>query len=280
MPPERHAGVVRRRGHFSRGAALVIGGLVAAAISKRALAAEGASPRNNEGWAAVAATGEMALHAPDAGARPVGLGFGLEIFFRRAAWPVSLGFAYGQTTFGRASEGGPFVGYVQDGTLTLSTTDIVRSIELRRADLLVRLQPSIGKVRPFLQGGFGLAGLWETAELEGPDGEVLRREETQRSVSYLYAATAGLDIELARGDPSPGGTGSLLLTLGVRRAGTGQMNRIDFRANDGGAAVVRETKHEALNLWIPFASITVAFDSRMAARRGSRPASVVSVRKQ
>ena len=99
-------------------------------------------------------------------------------------WPFFFGVGAGNLWLETSSQRGPRVRVRDDALPWRSTTTIERSLEIRHLEAIVRVQPYFGRVRPYLEGSFGLGVLWQGADLED-DQERDRRAERQRRATWI-----------------------------------------------------------------------------------------------
>lgn len=199
-------------------------------------------------------------------ARLVGGGVRLQMLGRRARWPVMLGLGMGILTFAQSRSTGPVVGYLNaDGGLSVSTSHLLRSTEIRHAEVVVRYMPLWKTIRPFLELNGGLAVLWRGVALENHEGTVVETRDEQRSAAVLYSATLGADWRLFTLARRSSGTYELVLTASITRLYTSRMKRPSYDLSHDGA-VMPVSERTPLGLWIPSLGLTMAIDSRAAAR--------------
>jgi hypothetical protein len=229
------------------------------------LAWQDTDPRR-EGAAVITLSGELAIQDPQsasAQSREVGGGFHLAVVGRGRKWPLLFGLGIGVTYLDYSSQAGPREGFVFKQDTTLS-----RSLELRHVDLIVRVQPWWGRVRPYVEGSFGLAGLWDASAWTASDGTTLDSSEKQRSVSYLTGASVGLDVVLWTLSDDELDATHLLLSVGARRLYTGPMTWTWVVLSQGSDEARLSSVRERMRLWQPFVSLSLSFGTK------PRPASV------
>ncbi|MDB4973406.1 MAG: hypothetical protein JWN48_1747 [Myxococcaceae bacterium] len=194
----------------------------------------------------------------------LGPGFALEVVTRPSSWPLMIGLGGGLLSFDEHDRQGPTV-QVRDtfGIGSLVPTTLVRSAELRHAELLLRYQPLWGWLRPFAEGALGLAALWTTETLFGRGTDVVAAHERERSVGLLYGGTLGLDLKLWTLDRSAEGSFDLMLTAGTKCLSTSPMRRPAY-----GSAANQELRASAARsaflTWVPFLALSLAIDTRPA----------------
>jgi hypothetical protein len=176
-----------------------------------------------------------------------------------------LGLGGGLMSFWASDEPGPTVGYLVGSSLELTGTHVVRSLELRHAELLVRLQPLFWRVRPYLEAELGLGFIWQTARLRSDLGDRLESDDRLRGVAVLYGATFGVDWMIFPQSAHGSVTYALGLTTGIKGVGTGPVPAMDYAA-DAGRHLSASTTSEALHMWTFFIGATLCLDSRMATR--------------
>lgn len=168
-------------------------------------------------------------------------------------WPFYFGGGAGNLWLETSTQRGPEV-RLRDETLPWRTTTTVeRSLEVRHLEGIVRVQPYLGRVRPYLEGFFGLGVLWQGADLEDDDGNVIAKQERQRRATWIGGGTLGLQIPFS--DPARGGSGCL--TLGTRWLRTGDLNRIKF-SDQTGTYQIATTGRAHLSMWMPFIALSFA----------------------
>lgn len=168
--------------------------------------------------------------------------------------PLLLGLGAGNLWLSTSSQRGPDVTVRDDFERFRSTTTIERSLEIRHFEAVVRLQPYFGRVRPYLEGSFGLGVLWQGADLEDDAGNVLARQDRQRKATWISGGAAGLDIALHQ----PDGDGGFCLSLGVKGLRTGALPRIVF-SDAQEAFRVSSSGRAKLTMWLPFVAVSYAY---------------------
>jgi hypothetical protein len=208
--------------------------------------------------------GEFAILDPDAafGEYAYAGGFSLHAMGGRHTWPFMIGLGGGILIFDASSARGPSIGYTcQDNGFVCCRTTIDRSVEIRHAEFLLRVQPFWGVVRPFVEVALGFAALWHFNSLNDQYGGTIASRDEQLSVSFLYGGTLGIDWRLHSSGPGPSWTADIVLTTGVTRYYTGAMERPRYLADIDQQPTV--TKLDApLSLWMPFVAIAISLDSR------------------
>jgi hypothetical protein len=220
-----------------------------------------------EGTGVMWAAGEFAVLDPDAafGDYAYAGGFSLHVVGGRHTWPFMIGLGGGMLQFDASSARGPEVGYtsVNNGFVCCRTT-VDRSVEIRHAELLLRVQPFWGVARPYVEFAFGFAALWHMNNLNDKYGDTIASRDEQLSVSYLYGGSLGIDWRIYTGRRGPSWTAAIVITTGVTRYYTGAMGRPRYLADIDAQPIV--TKLDApLSLWMPFIAIGISGDSRPGA---------------
>ncbi len=189
--------------------------------------------------------------------RTIGGGFAAEVLGRGRRWPLFVGLGLGVLWLGQSRQPGPTLGLSRpEGGFYFGATAIEHSLELRHAELLVRVQPWSGRLRPYVEGATGLAALWGSTTLRDIGGSALRRSESQRSVSFLVGVSVGLDVLLLKLSEDVISCWTLVLSAGVRRLYTGAMAIPAFAVDEAGEARI-SSAHERMRLWQPFLALTI-----------------------
>lgn len=168
-------------------------------------------------------------------------------------WPLLLGLGAGNFWLSSSSQRGPDVNVQGDFETFRSRTTVERSLEVRHFEGIVRLQPYFGRVRPYLEGSFGLGVLWQGADLEDQVGTVLARQERKRKPSWISGGAAGVDFDLTRSQSGAG----LSLGVGVKVLRTGALPRIVFSEARDSYQV--SSGRAQLTMWLPFVTVSFTF---------------------
>lgn len=133
----------------------------------------------------------------------------------------------------------------------------------------MRVQPWRGRVRPHAEGAFGLAGLWSSTALRDVSGADLRRDESQRSVSFIAGVGVGLDVSLLTLAEHTIFRSSLMLSAGIRRVYTGNMALPAFAADDETAR--SSTARQRMRMWQPFLALALSVETKPRPRELQKP---------
>lgn len=217
-----------------------------------------------EGTGVMWLAGEFAMLDPDAafGEYAYAGGFSLHAVGGRHTWPFLIGLGGGILVFDASSARGPAVGYTSsDNGFVCCRTTIDRSVEIRHAEFLLRVQPFWGIARPYVEMALGFAALWHFNSLNDRYGGTIESRDEQLSVGLLYGGTLGIDWRLHSFGRGPSMTLDIVLSTGVTRYYTSSMERPRYLADIDQQP--RVTKLDApLSLWIPFVAIGISADSR------------------
>lgn len=207
-------------------------------------------PRGYVGHATL--SGELAVIDPvvQETERPMAIGFGVEVVAGPPDIPVLGGLGAGFLTLASSGHEGP--------ATTTGSVEVNRSLELRHAELLVRVQPRVWRLRPFVQGFVGVMALWDDASVEADSGLTDEEVDEQMSAGLLYGAAGGVSIDLWT-TKQDGESVGLALTLGVRRWFTTDMDRWQA-VGDAGGTVVLDDVQAPLRAWVPFAGLSLTLD--------------------
>lgn len=221
---------------------------------------------NSEGLGVGGVALDLGILDPDRsyGQHDVGLGFSVQVVGGRTRWwPLMFGLGAGLLLFGGTTQDGPVTGYVtDDGGFWIGTTREHRSVEIRHAELIVRVEPFWGRVRPFVEGAVGVAALWHASSLRtGFSDEEIVSNDKQRDASVLFGGTLGVEWELWPMWEHLEDSYSLVLTTAVRRWYTGPMERPQYVGNPE-EELRTETSREMLAMWIPIVALSISGDSR------------------
>lgn len=220
-----------------------------------------------EGTGVIWLAGELGVLDPDAafGEHAYAGGFSLHAVGGRRSWPFMIGLGGGLLSFDRESTGGPLIGYTSsDNGFVCCQTTIERSVQIRHAEALLRVQPFWGIARPYAELALGFAVLWHFNSLDDKYGDTIASRDEQLSVSVLYGGTLGVDWRLHSFGRGARWTADIVLTTGISRYYTGPMERPRYLADIDQQPVV--TKLDApLAMWIPFIAIAISADSRPGA---------------
>lgn len=194
----------------------------------------------------------------------LGFGFNVQVVGGRAGWwPFMFGLGGGFITFDSTTQDGPTTGYVdEDGSFGIATTTDHRSVEIRHAEAIVRIQPWWGRVRPYLEGAVGLAVLWHASSLRRTtSNDVIADSDEQRDASVLFGCTLGVEWELWPMWEHEAYRYSLVLTTSVKRWYTGPMERPRY-VGSADEALRAEEHREMLAMWVPLIALSISVDSR------------------
>ena len=171
-----------------------------------------------------------------------------------------LGLGAGLLVFGTTRKPGPGVLWSDGSSLAFTTSEIVRSTELRHAEAVVRFEPFFWRVRPFVEAYLGFAVVWSTAKLVGADDAVIESAERQHTIAMMYGATLGLNWNVVGARP---GTSMMRvdLTAGIKRLMTTATDSIDYAQGEGSRVVVNPDR-SPLGMWAPLLGITLVMDTR------------------
>jgi hypothetical protein len=215
---------------------------------------------------------DMGILDPDSTHDKYHLGFGFNVQVvggRTGWWPFMFGLGGGFITFDSTTQDGPITGYVDDdGSFGIATTSDHRSVEIRHAEAIVRIQPWWGRVRPYVEGAVGLAVLWHASSLRNTaSNEVIAYADEQRDASVLFGGTLGVEWELWPMWEHEAYSYSLVLTTAVKRWYTGPMERPRY-VGSADEALRTEGQHEMLAMWVPLIALSISVDSR-SPRKGA-----------
>lgn len=236
---------------------------------------ESTDDKRTEGTAVLALALDVGFLDPDGtqSNRDGSVGFSMQIVTKRTRRPAMIGLGGGLMLFGGSAERGPTAASVDaDGSLVIGRTTESRSTQLRHAELIVRVEPFWGVVRPFAEGSFGLAVLWQSAKLTDSSGDDLLVQERQRDFGALFGVAAGLDIPLLSLWPKQSYASDLVLSLGCRRLYTSRMERPTHEVAADMSPRARDVR-SGLAIWQPFAALAISFDTRAETKqaRDQRP---------
>ena len=178
-------------------------------------------------------------------------GFSVQVVGKRTRWPVMVGMGGGVLAL--------------DDSFWFGTTTKPHALEIRHAELVMRVEPFWGAVRPFAEGLFGLAVLWQTLTLQTSTGDELDSIEQQRDAAALFGLSLGVDVRLLSLQPRATHAHDLVLTLGCRRMYTTPIERVAY-ANDDDGAVYAWSVRVPLAMWQPFVAVSFSFDTRAATK--------------
>jgi len=223
--------------------------------------------------------GQVAVPTGRSASQLPGVGGGGQIDFAIGlrAIPLLVGISAGSLTLDSSRTDGGVEVVSTDGGLLLTTTHIERSTELRHLELTLRLQPAWRYVRPFVDGSFGVAALWQTASLTGAESRTLADAEKQVSAAPAYSVGLGLDIDLWRLQHDEGTEHSslgIVLTLGLRSFHTGPLDMAEAFVSTDRAWFDAEPK--PIHLWMPYVGLSLAFDGPMGRPTTRESPSVVT----
>jgi hypothetical protein len=225
----------------------------------------------SEGFGVASLPFELGILDPDRGHhhRSYAGGLGLRILGRRTSFPVMFGLGGGVMFWASSSRSGPRVTSFDGGNLSFSSTSVQRTIELRHAELIARVQPWWGLARPFVELELGLAAVWHASYWsDDATGKTIARSEQQRSVNVLFGAGLGVDWRLLQGAPRRMGIVDLVLTTSLKRWYTGNMERPEYVASTDSQVAIRVAR-APLAIWVPCLALTLSFDSRIESRQAA-----------
>ncbi|HLV65662.1 MAG TPA: hypothetical protein VKY73_07605 [Polyangiaceae bacterium] len=212
-------------------------------------------PSRSRGSASLGVYGGPAFRQrhQDGAKTPLAFDFGIVLAIARFEWPVSLGLGVGATFLEQQTRDGPTVISFYDGSLVFDELDEGYTVDLRRIEAIVRLQPFGGSVRPYAEASAGLAVLH--TEILGVD--------SRDDLGALFGATVGAEIELVSFSDHATRHSGLFLTVGVRRTWTTAFDRVVLGPAATGRTV-RVVDREPLRLWMPFLGLAISVRDRPA----------------
>jgi hypothetical protein len=123
----------------------------------------------------------------------VGLGVNGYFAYRIPGSPVSIGSSFSYLNYGRTRREEPISMTIPEVFL-----DVVTTNNIYLGHIFLRLQPSRGSLRPYLDGYFGFHGLSTNTSLrsQGIDNEDIASDNISRDITPSYGAGAGLMIRV------------------------------------------------------------------------------------
>jgi hypothetical protein len=149
--------------------------------------------------------------------------------------PATLGISAHQTGLGSTTWSTGEAGYYSYGGRSgFGYLDLHRTLDVRGADLVFRLEPERWRVRPFLEIRGGFLQIHCTYRLSATvNGELYAEEETG-NITWSWGYGGGFRIEVYRLPPTPTGDLALTVSLGVRRVFAGNLRYLQPQGSDVG----------------------------------------------
>jgi hypothetical protein len=179
-------------------------------------------------------------------------------------WPFMVGLGAGFLRFAERDLSSPRAGNLEDDPYVVGTTRPVSTSELRHAELVLRIEPWWGRVRPYAEGIFGFATLWDTSVVQDDrNNDIVTRDE-QRSIALLYGVSAGVELRVLSLGTYQAAHSDLTVAIGVKRLWTGTMEQ-EVRTVTADNERRTSTVESGLRIWCPFVTLSVSVDSRTSA---------------
>ena len=147
----------------------------------------------------------------------IGYGVSSEFLYSFGPTPVKIGASLGFLIYGRETREEPFSTTIPDVTV-----DVTTSNNVLLGHLLLRLQPRVGAIRPYLDGLVGFNYLFTQTKIESQEGQ---EQEIATSTNFddfafSYGGGGGIMIKVYDGTkktkPSKGGLAAVLVDARVR----------------------------------------------------------------
>ena len=145
----------------------------------------------------------------------IGWGGSMDLLYRIPDSALHIGAAFAYHIYGWQSRWEPFSGTIPDIWVKVSTSNAIF-----RSHALLRLQPSLGAARPYIEGLIGLQHLTtDTRAYDDSDWEYEQIASTNhiRSTVFSYGLGGGLMLGLfGRAPTAEKGSFAVLLDVGIR----------------------------------------------------------------
>lgn len=145
----------------------------------------------------------------------IGAGLGLNIAYLFRPVPLSIGAEGGFMIYGHVTRKAPWSETIPDVTLDVETSNYIAQLHM-----FLRLQPSEGPVRPYMDGLIGLNYFWTETSVKSESrltsGEEIASSTNQSDMAFSYGGGGGLKVRVYETVTKDNKLVSLLVDLRVR----------------------------------------------------------------
>lgn len=147
----------------------------------------------------------------------IGYGVSGEFLYSFDPTPVKIGASLGFLIYGRETREEPFSTTIPDVTV-----DVTTSNNVLLGHFLIRLQPRVGAIRPYLDGLVGFNYLFTQTKIESQEGQEqdIATSTNFDDFAFSYGGGGGIMIKVYDGTkkrkPSKGGLAAVLVDARVR----------------------------------------------------------------
>ncbi len=143
------------------------------------------------------------------------LGYGLDFYvgFAPERVPILIGVDLGFLNYGSSTRQEPFSTTIPDVTVDVKTSN-----DIFLFHPLLRIQPNIGIIRPYIEGLIGLKYLTTTTEIQnqGKGGEEVASSTNKSDNAFSYGGGAGLMIRIVDKKEEDKNPNEIMLEFGAR----------------------------------------------------------------